>query len=174
MSLEQNSIILSELFEKIIMNPKIDVCTEELKGASVLDVNILRLLNKNDQLPIKKIGIAFGLVPSTLGSAIKRLEKSNLIERKINENDLRSYLICLTEHGKEVILDLIRVQEEKRGKGYGKWFMRELCRLADETRKEIKLTPSNELGSDLTRLIRFYQSFGFVSVGEEMKREPKC
>ena len=80
----------------------------------------------------------------------------------------------IDEHGKEVILDLIRVQEEKRGKGYGKWFMRELCRLADETRKEIKLTPSNELGSDLTRLIRFYQSFGFVSVGEEMKREPKC
>lgn len=111
MSLEQNSIILSELFEKIIMNPKIDVCTEELKGASVLDVNILRLLNKNDQLPIKKIGIAFGLVPSTLGSAIKRLEKSNLIERKINENDLRSYLICLTEHGKEVINNIIEAQK---------------------------------------------------------------
>ena len=111
MSLEQNSIILSELFEKIIMNPKIDVCTEELKGESVLDVNILRLLNKNDQLPIKKIGIAFGLVPSTLGSAIKRLEKSNLIERKINENDLRSYLICLTEHGKEVINNIIEAQK---------------------------------------------------------------
>ena len=111
MTLEQNSIILSDLFEKIIMNPKIDVCTEELKGASVLDVNILRLLNKNDQLPIKKIGIAFGLVPSTLGSAIKRLEKSNLIERKINENDLRSYLICLTEHGKEVINNIIEAQK---------------------------------------------------------------
>ena len=80
----------------------------------------------------------------------------------------------IDEHGKEVILDLIRVQEEKRGKGYGKWFMRELCHLADETRKEIKLTPSNELGSDLTRLVHFYESFGFVSIGKEMKREPKC
>ena len=78
----------------------------------------------------------------------------------------------LDEHGKTVILDLIRVQEEKRGKGYASWFMRELCRLADETKKEIILTPSDALGSDLERLIRFYESFGFVSVGEEMKREP--
>ena len=79
----------------------------------------------------------------------------------------------IDEHGKEVILDLIRVTEEKRGKGQGRWFMEELCRLADETKKEIKLTPSDELGSDLERLIRFYESFGFVSIGKEMKREPR-
>lgn len=103
MSLEQNSIILSEIFEQLIMNPGIDVCTEELKGSSILDANILRLLKKNGELPIKKLGTALELPPSTLGSAIKRLEKNNLVERKINSNDLRSYLICLTEHGDEVI-----------------------------------------------------------------------
>ena len=79
----------------------------------------------------------------------------------------------IDEHGKEVVLDLIRVQEEKRGKGYASWFMRELCRLADEAKKEIILTPSEALGSDVERLIHFYERFGFVRWGDDMKREPK-
>lgn len=112
MSLEQNSIILSEIFEQLIMNPGIDVCTEELKGSSILDANILRLLKKNGELPIKKLGAALELPPSTLGSAIKRLEKNNLVERKINSNDLRSYLICLTEHGDEVISNTNKGQQK--------------------------------------------------------------
>lgn len=103
MSLEKNSKVLSELFEQLIMNPKLDVCTEELKGASILDANILKLLKKNNELTIKKLGTYLELPPSTLGSAIKRLEKQNLIERKINSSDLRSYLICLTAHGDDVI-----------------------------------------------------------------------
>lgn len=112
MSLEQNSIILSEIFEQLIMNPGIDVCTEELKGSSILDANILRLLKKNGELPIKKLGTALELPPSTLGSAIKRLEKNNLVERKINSNDLRSYLICLTEHGDKVISNTNKEQQK--------------------------------------------------------------
>lgn len=116
MSLEQNSKILSELFEKLIMDPRMDVCTEELKGASILDANILRLLKKNGELPIKKLGAALELPPSTLGSAIKRLEKNHLIERKINSEDLRSYLICLTEHGDEVISHTYKGQEDIMGK----------------------------------------------------------
>ncbi|MBP9996874.1 MAG: MarR family transcriptional regulator [Lachnospiraceae bacterium] len=112
MSLEQNSIILSEVFEQLITNPKIDVCTEELKGSSILDVNILRILKKNGVLPIKKLGAALELPPSTLGSAIKRLEKNNLVERKINSNDLRSYLICMTEHGDEVISSINKEQQK--------------------------------------------------------------
>lgn len=35
------------------MNPRIDVCSEELKGSSIVDANILRLLKKNGELPIK-------------------------------------------------------------------------------------------------------------------------
>ena len=112
MSLEQNSIILSEIFEQLIMNPGIDVCTEELKGSSILDANILRLLKKNGELPIKKLGAALELPPSTLGSAIKRLEKNNLVERKINSDDLRSYIICLTEHGDEVISNTNKEQQK--------------------------------------------------------------
>lgn len=112
MSLERNSKILTELFEQLIVNPRIDVCTEELKGSSILDANILRLLRKNGELSIKKLGAALELPPSTLGSALKRLEKNSLIERRINSDDLRSYLICLTEHGNDVI-SRIYVEQEK-------------------------------------------------------------
>ncbi|MGN0352251.1 MAG: MarR family winged helix-turn-helix transcriptional regulator [Roseburia sp.] len=119
MSLERNSKILAELFEQLIVNPRIDVCTEELKGSSILDANILRLLKKNGELPIKKLGAALELPPSTLGSALKRLEKNNLIERRINSDDLRSYLICLTEHGNDVISSTYVEQEKIMGRLLG-------------------------------------------------------
>lgn len=112
MSIEQNCKALSELFEKLIMNPRVDVCTGELKGASVLDVNILRLLKKRGNLSIKQLGSVLVLPPSTLGGAIKRLEKNHLIERKINSDDLRSYIICLSEHGDEVICKTYKEQEK--------------------------------------------------------------
>lgn len=112
MSLEQNSNILCEVFQQFIMHPRIDVCTEELKGSSILDVNILRLLKSNGELPIKKIGKALELSASTLGSAIKRLEKKELIKRKINSDDLRSYVICLTERGNEVISNMNKEQQK--------------------------------------------------------------
>lgn len=124
MSLEKNSKTLSELFERLILNPRIDICTEELKGASILDANVLRLLKKNGELPIKKLGAALELPPSTLGSALKRLEKNKLIERRINQDDLRSYLICLTEHGDEVINSMCMEQEKLMGKF--------LCALTEE------------------------------------------
>lgn len=112
MSLEENSIVLTELFEKVITNPKIDVCTDELKGSSILDANILRLLKRGGELSIKELGASLELPPSTLGSAIKRLEKNGLLERKINNNDLRSYLICLSERGDELISNMGKKQQK--------------------------------------------------------------
>lgn len=112
MSLEENSIVLTELFEQVITNPKIDVCTDELKGSSILDANILRLLKRGGELSIKELGASLELPPSTLGSAIKRLEKNGLLERKINSNDLRSYLICLSERGDELITNMGKKQQK--------------------------------------------------------------
>ena len=112
MSLEENSIVLTELFEKVITNPKIDVCTDELKGSSILDANILRLLKRGGELSIKELGASLELQTSTLGSAIKRLEKNGLLERKINNNDLRSYLICLSACGDELISNMGKKQQK--------------------------------------------------------------
>ena len=103
---------MTELFEQVITNPKIDVCTDELKGSSILDANILRLLKRGGELSIKELGASLELPPSTLGSAIKRLEKNGLLERKINSNDLRSYLICLSERGDELITNMGKKQQK--------------------------------------------------------------
>ena len=37
------------LWEQIMVGNKLEVCTEELKGAGILDVNILRLLFNNSE-----------------------------------------------------------------------------------------------------------------------------
>lgn len=90
---------LAELWHRLTQNPNNNVCTGKLKGASVLDVNILRVINDNE-LIIRDIGNTLMVGPSTLSSAIKRLEKNGLLKRVICDNDLRSYAVHLTDEGK--------------------------------------------------------------------------
>ncbi|HEX3022530.1 MAG TPA: winged helix DNA-binding protein [Lachnospiraceae bacterium] len=92
---------LAEVWHRLLQNPKNNICTEKLKAASILDVNILRVINEGEKVIIRDIGNALSVGPSTLSSAIKRLEKMGLIERLLCENDLRSYSVKLTMEGKK-------------------------------------------------------------------------
>jgi DNA-binding MarR family transcriptional regulator len=98
-----NSEQLLQLWHKIMLSGDVTVCTEKLKGASIIDVNILRLLEENKTMILRDIGALLSVSPSTLSSAIKRMEKSGLIERVICKEDLRSYSITLTDDGKQTI-----------------------------------------------------------------------
>lgn len=91
------------LWEQIMIGNKFVVCTEELKGAGILDVNILRLLFNNSEIIPKEIVGQLNIPNSTLTNAINRLEKKGLIERKLNTNDLRSLQLLLTDKGKQAI-----------------------------------------------------------------------
>lgn len=102
-SKNENSEQLAQIWHKIMISGDIVVCTEKLKGASVIDVNILRLLEENETMILKEIGAKLSVSPSTLSSAIKRMEKSGLIERVICKEDLRSYFIIMTDYGKLAI-----------------------------------------------------------------------
>lgn len=102
-SKNENSEQLAQLWHKIMISGDITVCTEKLKGASIIDVNILRLLEENETMILKDIGTKLSVSPSTLSSAIKRMEKSGMIERVICKEDLRSYFITLTYYGKQTI-----------------------------------------------------------------------
>ena len=113
--MKTNAEKLIHLFNQVIALPKINVCTDELKGASVLDANILRLLLAEGDLNLKQMAEALQLKPSTLGSAVKRLEKNGMVGRGMNPEDLRSYVISLTEYGKEAILKLYKKQIEIAG-----------------------------------------------------------
>lgn len=102
-SKNENSKQLAQLWHEIMISGDIMVYTEKLKGASIMDVNILRLLEENETMILKDIGTKLSVSPSTLSSAIKRMEKSGLIERVICKEDLRSYFIILTDCGRRTI-----------------------------------------------------------------------
>lgn len=92
---------LAELWHRLLLNPSNNICTEKLKSVSILDVNILRIVNANERIIIRDIGNILSVGSSTLSSAIKRLEKNGLLKRIINEDDLRSYALQLTTEGKK-------------------------------------------------------------------------
>lgn len=112
MTTEEQSEQLALLWETLIMRNEINICTDQLNGTSVLDVNILRVVEKNPEIMIRDIGITLGTSNSTLSSGIKRLEKKGLIARHISKQDLRSYVIVLTEQGDKAIKEHFRKEKE--------------------------------------------------------------
>jgi DNA-binding MarR family transcriptional regulator len=85
MTTEEQSEQLALLWEMLIMRNEINICTDQLNGTSVLDVNILRVVEKTPEIMIRDIGIILGTSNSTLSSGIKRLEKKGLIARHISK-----------------------------------------------------------------------------------------
>jgi hypothetical protein len=69
----------------------------------------------------------------------------------------------------------------KQEKSLGSRFMRKLTQLADEHEKIVFTQASSAMGSDLNRLINFYERFGFKKVEtshnnntlQVMRRDPK-
>lgn len=51
---------------------------------------------------------------------------------------------------------------EEHNKGYGTKFMKDLCEWCDINNKKLCLTPTNDYGSNLARLKKFYKRFGFT------------
>ncbi len=104
--MEQNNrqiaITMATIWDHLLQNPLVNICTESMEKASILDANIMRILRVEEHVSIKKIGEILGVPASTLSSAIKRLEKQGLIKREICKEDLRSYEVSFTEDGKTI------------------------------------------------------------------------
>jgi hypothetical protein len=58
-------------------------------------------------------------------------------------------------------LSRIIVNPESRDTGIGTSIMKDLIEYADKNRQIITLTPSNDFGGNINRLIQFYKRFGF-------------
>lgn len=76
-------------------------------------------------------------------------------------------------------ITLSRIVANQRSNGTGTAVMKELCAFADQHRVLIGLSPSSDFGGTKSRLVRFYQRFGFVQrkykgegMRETMIREP--
>lgn len=74
----------------------------QLRGMVQIDLHILKMIAERPQALLKEIGNELRLPPSTLTSAINRLEKRGLLERHVHPHDRRSYDLKLTPKGWEI------------------------------------------------------------------------
>lgn len=95
--------ILAEQWEKLLQSNKLNVCAKQLEGATVLEVNVLKIVEKNPDIILREISKLLNIPSSTLTSAVNRLEKRNLLKRIISERDLRSFGLVLTEEGNSAL-----------------------------------------------------------------------
>ncbi|NLV76352.1 MAG: MarR family transcriptional regulator [Tissierellia bacterium] len=73
---------------------------------------MLFILNQEDGLSQKKLANKLKIKPSTITVMLKRMEKANLIVRKKDDKDQRISRVYLTEKGKKVCEDTIKVVKQ--------------------------------------------------------------
>lgn len=73
---------------------------------------MLFILNQEDGLSQKKLANKLKIKPSTIAVMLKRMEKANLIVRKKDDKDQRVSRVYLTEKGKKVCEDTIKVVKQ--------------------------------------------------------------
>lgn len=75
------------------------------------EISILRMIGNNRRIVVGDITKFLSLPKSTVTGLITRLERKQLIIRKIYPDDLRSYVLELTEGGENAIRDYDRFEE---------------------------------------------------------------
>lgn len=73
---------------------------------------MLFILNQEDGLSQKELANKLKIKPSTITVMLKRMEKANLIVRKKDDKDQRVSRVYLTEKGKKVCEDTIKVVKQ--------------------------------------------------------------
>ena len=84
--------------------------TREL-GVSPIEGHFLTYLRSYSPAPIGELVRVFGIKQSTFTSLLDRLEKAGLIRREMNPGDRRSFLIHITDAGRELAERLNRFLE---------------------------------------------------------------
>ena len=84
--------------------------TREL-GLSPLEGHVLTYLRKYAPAAVGELIRVFGVKQSTFTSLLDRLEKAGLVRRELNPGDRRSFLIHITDRGRELTARLNRLLE---------------------------------------------------------------
>jgi DNA-binding MarR family transcriptional regulator len=80
-------------------------------GVSPIEGHFLTYLRSYSPAPIGELVRVFGIKQSTFTSMLDRLEKAGLIRREMNPGDRRSFLIHITDPGRELAERLNRSLE---------------------------------------------------------------
>lgn len=84
--------------------------TREL-GVSPAEGHLLTYLRSYTPAPIGELVRVFGLKQSTLTSMLDRLEEAGFVRREINRDDRRSFLIRISDAGRELADRLNKILE---------------------------------------------------------------
>ncbi len=103
--MRHNAPELRDLWNRLLLSQSIEVCSDKLKGCGMLDLKILKLLFQNSNYKIKDILKVLGIPNSTATNVINRLTEKELLQRKLNTIDLRSFELELTEKGKSAVTE---------------------------------------------------------------------
>lgn len=76
------------------------------------DAGILRILGSTPAITQQALADTLGMVPSRLVSLIDNLESRELIERRDNPGDRRSYALHVTEKGRSTLETIGRIARE--------------------------------------------------------------
>jgi DNA-binding MarR family transcriptional regulator len=100
---DNSALLLRDIWNRLLLSKSIYVCTGKLKGVSILEIKVLKLVYFHPEYKIKDFLDALGIPNSTFTNAVNRLVKRELIIRKIDQSDLRSFKLELTTVGKDAI-----------------------------------------------------------------------
>ena len=71
-------------------------------GLSPAQMHTVEIIGHNQDMRMKELAERLGVTTGTLTVGVDKLEKLGLVERKPHESDRRSWLIVLTDEGKEM------------------------------------------------------------------------
>jgi DNA-binding MarR family transcriptional regulator len=95
---EQLSQILIEFYEKM-SSWEHEVVNET--GISLAQMHTIEMIGHHENLRMKKIAQKMGVTTGSLTVMVDRLEKNGLVSRQPHPMDRRSYVLLLTEKGKQ-------------------------------------------------------------------------
>ncbi|WP_163339030.1 MarR family winged helix-turn-helix transcriptional regulator [Desulfopila sp. IMCC35008] len=99
MSLEILSHQLAEFYDKMA-SWEHSIVKES--GLSPAQMHTVEIIGHNQNMRMKELAERLGVTTGTLTVGVDKLEKLGLVERKPHERDRRSWLIVLTDVGKEM------------------------------------------------------------------------
>ncbi|WIV12967.1 MarR family transcriptional regulator [Proteiniborus sp. MB09-C3] len=111
---------------------------------------LLFILNKEDGLSQKEIAAKLDIKPSTITVMLRRMEKTNLVERRQDAEDQRVSRVYLTEAGRDICDKSMEVMKKIEEECFGNFIVEEKVvfrRLLMQMRDNLLMVNDKESGS---------------------------
>ncbi|MDD5803363.1 MAG: MarR family transcriptional regulator [Clostridia bacterium] len=128
-------------------------CFGKLKNLGIhpRQMPILAVLWRGDGCSQKELAKELGVKPPTVTVSIQRLEKAGIIIRKQDEKDQRVSRIYLSEEGRSIIKEGMRMAKEGEQQLLAGFSESELClmrRFCVQIKENIKAMPGSDISPD--------------------------